>query len=216
MPIKSAKRRRWLATEQDPWKLVALGMGVVFATSLTTGVVVAHYVGGRQSDPQSVAASAGQVADAGTHNVTGQPLPAEGAPGQQAAVQQPVPPPAAEPAAPPAQQPSAAGEQSTRHRAGERPSTAAIEDCNRYARSSHNKANDTIGSALLGGLAGAGLGAAGGAIAGGGGGAGKGAGIGGLVGVAAGTLYGLNEANKSDAQSAAAYRACMRRRGYTD
>jgi len=62
---------------------------------------------------------------------------------------------------------------------------------------------------------GAGVGAAGGAIAGGGKGAGKGAAIGGIVGAAGGTLYGINEANKTDARSVEAYRACMRGRGDT-
>jgi len=205
MPHK-AKRRGWITTERDPWKLVALGMGVIFATALTTGVVVAHYVGSPQPEPQSIAANAPQAAD-GMQNAAGQTAPAAGVPGQQAAVQQPV-----------AQQEPAAGERApaTTHRVAARPSTADIESCNRYARTSHDKAGDTITSALVGGLAGAGLGAAGGAIADGGSGAGKGAGIGGLVGVAAGTVYGLNEANKHDAQAAAAYRACMRRRGYAD
>ena len=53
------------------------------------------------------------------------------------------------------------------------------------------------------------------ALAGSGGGAGKGAGIGGLVGAAAGTVYGLSERNRN-ASAAAAYRTCMKRRGYVD
>ncbi|MGH7263029.1 MAG: hypothetical protein ACREH7_03805 [Candidatus Rokuibacteriota bacterium] len=38
--------------------------------------------------------------------------------------------------------------------------------------------------------------------------------IGGAVGATAGTLYGLNEANKSDVRYQEAYRQCMRGRGY--
>jgi hypothetical protein len=219
MQRKNPQRMAWMATGGNPWKLVALGMGVIFATALTTGVVVAHYVGSRQ-EPQSMAANAPQGLDTGAQNAGVQPAPGGGAPGQQAAVQPPVAPPAAEQAVPPPPQAPAAGEQppstTHRHRVAARPSTADIEDCNHYARASHDRTGQTVTDALVGGLAGAGLGAASGAIAGGGGGAGKGAGIGGLVGVAAGTLYGLNEANKGDAQAAAAYRSCMRRRGYTD
>ena len=42
----------------------------------------------------------------------------------------------------------------------------------------------------------------------------KDAAIGGAVGVPAGTLYGLNEANKNDVRYQEAYRQCMRGRGY--
>jgi len=98
-----------------------------------------------------------------------------------------------------------------------RPSAADIDECNRYASTAtHDKAREALTDALVGGALGAGLGAAGGAIADGGGGAGKGAGIGGLVGAAAGTLYGVNQVNQNDARAAAAYRACMRRRGYSN
>lgn len=101
--------------------------------------------------------------------------------------------------------------------AAARPGSADIEACNQYASSSaRDKTTETLTDALIGGAVGAGVGAAGGAIAGGGSGAGKGAGIGGLVGATAGTLYGLNNANQNDQRAAAAYRACMRRRGYND
>jgi hypothetical protein len=125
----------------------------------------------------------------------------------------PPPPPAAQFVAPAPPPPPAAPE---RH-AAVRPSAADIEACNRYASSvSREKTTQTLTDALVGGALGAGLGAASGAIAGGGSGAGKGAGIGGLVGAAAGTVYGLNKANRSDSDAAAAYRACMRRQGYTE
>lgn len=95
------------------------------------------------------------------------------------------------------------------------PSASDIEACNRYAQSAPaHTPMDVVKDAAIGGALGAGVGAAGGAIAGGGKGAGKGAAIGGIVGATAGTLYGLNEANKGDARSVEAYRACMRERGY--
>lgn len=125
----------------------------------------------------------------------------------------PPPPPAAQFVAPAPPPPPAAPE---RH-AAVRPSAADIKACNRYASSvSREKTTQTLTDALVGGALGAGLGAAAGAIAGGGSGAGKGAGIGGLVGAAAETVYGLNKANQSDSDAVAAYRACMRRQGYTE
>lgn len=42
----------------------------------------------------------------------------------------------------------------------------------------------------------------------------KDAAIGGAIGAPAGTLYGLNEANKNDVRYQEAYRQCMRGRGY--
>lgn len=98
-----------------------------------------------------------------------------------------------------------------------RPSAADIDFCNQYARGAvGDKTTEVVKDALIGGALGAGVGAAGGAIAGGGSGAGKGAGIGGLVGATAGTLYGLNETKQNDARYAGAYRACMKRRGFTE
>ncbi len=44
----------------------------------------------------------------------------------------------------------------------------------------------------------------------------KGAGVGGIVGAAAGTLYGLNEANQKDTRAVAANRACLMERGYSN
>ncbi len=168
------------------WKIAALGMGLVLATALATGVVVANYVG--------------------KENAT---MP------EQPVVQQPaakVPPPP-----PVAQQPVAKVPPPPAQHARIEPSTGDVEACNQYARSvSEGKTKETITDGLIGGAVGAGLGAAGGAIAGGGHGAGKGAGIGALVGAAGGTLYGLNDANRSDARAAEAYRACMRRHGYSD
>jgi hypothetical protein len=178
----------------NPWKYATIGLGVVFATALITGVVVAHYVG--------------QKGDAAEQAVPGQQAAVE----PQAPAEQPEAP--ARQAAPPP--PPAAQHEPSQHVA-RRPSVADIDACNAYAASARqDKTKETITDALIGGALGAGLGAAGGAIAGGGGGAGKGAGIGSLVGATAGTLYGLNGGNRADARSAAAYRACMKRRGYSD
>ena len=97
------------------------------------------------------------------------------------------------------------------------PTASDIDACNRYASAFvGDRTKDTLTNALIGGAVGAGLGAAGGAIADGGSGAGKGAGIGGLLGAAAGTVYGLNQANQQSSQSALAYRACMKRRGFIE
>ena len=178
----------------NPWKMATIVILVVFATALLTGVVVARYMG---ADTQT--SDAQQVASANAPN----------APAANAVP--PAVPPAAAPQAPVAPAPAPPH----RHVAA-RPSTADIENCNRYASSAHDTTANTVKDALVGGAAGAGLGAAGGAIAGGGRGAGKGAGIGALLGVTAGTLFGLNEANQHDNRTAVAYRDCMRRRGYTD
>ena len=182
----------------NPLKMATIGSLVVFATALTTGVVVARYMGATTTQTPE----AQQLASAN----------APSAPAENAL------PPAVPPAVPPAAAPQAPAAQAPvphRH-VGARPSTADIEDCNRYAASAHDRTTDTVKDALIGGAAGAGLGAAGGAIAGGGSGAGKGAGIGALVGATAGTLFGLNDTNQRDNRTAAAYRACMRRRGYSD
>ena len=172
----------------NPWKIATIGLLLVIGTALTTGVVVAYYAGSSKTEPEQSAPA---------------PEPAPPQPGM------PAPPQAAVPPPPPAEPPMAY--------ARSEPSRADIKACNRYAQNvAHQKTQETLTDGLLGGALGAGLGAAGGAIAGGGGGAGKGAGIGALVGAAGGTLYGLNQANQSDARVAQAYRACMKRRGYSD
>ncbi len=148
--------------KQNPWRVTSIGMAVVFATALITGLVVANWTGNQKADPP--------------------------------------------PTSPQVSVPQAAP----------RPSAAAIEACNQYARStSGDRTTEVVKDALIGGVLGAGVGAAGGAIAEGGKGAGKGAAIGGIVGATAGTLYGLNETKQSDARYVSAYRACMKNRGYT-
>jgi len=146
----------------NPWKLTTIGLLLVIATALVTGLVVANWSGKERAKPIATA-----------------------------------------PRGP------------VRHTEAT-PSAADIEACNQYAKSVvGSPTTKVLTDALIGGAIGSGLGAAGGAIAEGGKGAGKGAAIGGVVGVTAGTLYGLSEANKHDARYVEAYRACMKRRGYT-
>jgi hypothetical protein len=200
--------RRMTDQQWNPWKLATIGLLMMGATALLTGVVVAHYAGSDTSGPapagvQAPPGTASGPADQPAAQPALQPAPIA-APGQvpptpavrdqMAAVAPPVPP-VAEAHAP------------------SRPRSSDISACNRYASAvGRHQPTQTLTDALLGGALGAGLGAAGGAIAGGA--AGKGAGIGGLVGAAAGTLYGLNDANRTNARAADAYRACMRSRGY--
>jgi outer membrane biosynthesis protein TonB len=202
MTTRNSRLNQW-----NPWKLTTIGMAVVLATALITGIVVANISG--RTEPQAEAPQAAVPPTPADQLAAPPPPPAEqGVPPP--AAQQGAPPPPAQVAAPPP--PPAAPE---RHAAA-RPSSADIEACNRYASSvAGNKTTEAVTNGLIGGALGAALGAASGAIAGGGSGAGKGAGIGGLVGAAAGTIYGLNKANQGDAHAEAAYRACMRRRGYT-
>jgi len=178
-------------TNWNPWKLTTLGMLLVIATALVTGIVVANWNG---SDTQKA------VTVPSSPSAQGAAPPA--AAGPQTA--QPRTPPAVA-STPPASKAVAA-----------KPTAADVEACNTQAREhAGDKTLEVIKDAAIGGAVGAGVGAAGGAVASGGKGAGKGAGVGGVVGLAAGTLYGLNENKKNDEQYRAAYSSCMHSRGYT-
>jgi hypothetical protein len=176
----------------NPWKTVAIGMGLVIATALIAGFVVASW---KDAD----------------NALTSRPS---------AAVPPTAPPPSAAPG--PAAVPSPARAGSANRVASNHappapiPTAAVVDACNESAKAqAGDKTLETVKDALIGAVAGAGVGAAGGAMAGGGKGAGKGAGIGGVVGAAAGTLYGLNEGKSHDARYVQAYRSCMKTRGYT-
>jgi hypothetical protein len=173
---------------KNPWKLTAVGMALVIATVLVTGLVVANWKG-QDSDKKVVDVTPGRAA------------PRSAAP---TAADTPTAPTAAgTPAAP-----TAAGI----------PTQSAINTCNESAEAQagqREKTKDTVIAGAIGAVAGAAVGAAGGAVVGGGSGAGKGAVIGGLVGAGGGTLYGLNENRKHDESYRNAYAACMRSRGYT-
>ena len=170
----------------NPWKVTALGLVLIMATALVTGLVVANWSGSSQDAEQKV------VTPAGTR--PGQPTrPAVAKPSAPQAVQ-------AVPATPPVptQEVVDACNRYAANQVGEQ-----------------DKTKEVVKDAAIGAVVGAAVGAAGGAVAGGGKGAGKGAAIGGLVGAGGGTLYGLNENKKNDEKYRAAYSSCMRSRGYT-
>src|SRR5215475_3795843 len=76
------------------------------------------------------------------------------------------------------------------------PETGDVSACNQYAKAqAGDKAIEVVKD--------------------GGPGAGKGAAIGGMVAGTAGTLFGLDDTKKNDARYVEAYRACMKRRGFS-
>src|SRR5215470_11398607 len=183
---------RWtmVGTEWNPWKLTAIGMGLVIVTALVTGLVVAQWSGA----PSDQRASDSQPSKTST-------VPAI------RRVESPVVSPAPRVAS------SAVGTPSSTA-----PTQASINACHQYAATQvgqRDKTVEVVKDAAIGGVGGAAVGAAGGAIAGGGRGAGTGAAIGGLIGAAGGSLYGLNDNQKHDQQYREAYAACMRSRGHT-
>jgi hypothetical protein len=193
----------------NPWKMTAIGMALVAATAVVTGLVVAGK-GGREIDRRADSPSASPL----MVDATPRPLP-DGLPIVPAPVTAPAPgvtasAPAAAPA-PPAP--------ATPKRVSSVPSQSAITACNNQAqiatKGEPNKTKEVLKDSAIGGLGGAAVGALGGAIVKGGSGAGKGAAIGGLLGAGGGALYGLNKAKENDAAYKAAYARCMKNRGYT-
>ena len=170
------------------WKFTAIGILVVVATAIVTGLVVANRTG---SDPSAVA----QV-----------PPSASPSSVAQAPTAPPVTPPATTPAPRRSGVPPQEAINSCNHQAAAQAGNAP--------REGTDKALDLGKDAGIGALGGAAVGAAGGAIAGGGKGAGKGALIGGLVGAGGGTLYGIWDNKKNDERFREAYASCMRARGY--
>jgi len=169
----------------NPWKVTALGLALVMATALITGLVVANWSGSSPDSEQKA------TAPAGTHLVQ-PPRPTGVKPSApQMAQTIPAPPPV------PTQAVVDACNRYASEQVGEQ-----------------NKTKEVVKDAAIGAVVGAAVGAAGGAVAGGGKGAGKGAAIGGIVGAGGGTLYGLNENKKNDENYRTAYSSCMRSRGY--
>jgi hypothetical protein len=173
---------------RNPWKLTAIGIALVAATALVTGVVVASR---SKSDDRSAA----------VQPAPGQPVraeaPRQAAPAAHASPTRTV----ASVTAPPRV-----------------PDQTVVKACNDHAAAAtgpRNKTVEVVKDGAVGAVLGAAVGAAGGAIADGGKGAGKGAAIGGLVGAGAGTLYGVNDNRKHDAAYREAYGSCLRARGYT-
>jgi len=173
------------------WKFTAIGIVVVVATAVVTGLVVANRTG---SDPSAVAQTPTAPAASSTR-----------------VAQAPTAPAATAPATVPAPRHSGVPPQeavnSCNHQAAAQAGNAP--------REGTDKVVDVGKDAGIGALGGAAVGAAGGAIAGGGKGAGKGALIGGLVGAGGGTLYGIWDNKKNDERFREAYASCMRARGYT-
>jgi hypothetical protein len=175
----------------NPWKLTAIGMGLVVVVAVITGVVVANW-SGREVERKAQAPDAATL-PAATHQAS---------PGARVASAPVTPRPIAAASAQP--QPTAV------------PSQVTIDACNQQAAQAapRNKTTELVKDGAIGALVGAAVGAAGGAIAGGGSGAGKGAMIGGVLGAGGGALYGVNENGKHDARYREAYASCMRARGY--
>jgi len=171
----------------NPWKVKALGLVLVMATALVTGLVVANWSGTSQDAAEQKAATAPASRPAAPSRIATAPHAA------------PAPRVAQAPATPAV------------------PTQDVVDACNRYAAGQagdQNKTTEVVKDATIGAVVGAAVGAAGGAMAGGGKGAGKGAAIGGLVGAGGGTLYGLNENKKHDERYKDAYAGCMRSKGY--
>jgi len=168
----------------NPWKYTAIGMALVIATAVITGLVVANR--SPESD-QKVAAPA--------------PAPAASPRTAPARVAQVTTAPSA-PAAPsqPAYPTQAVVDACNQYATSQ--------------GSQNSKTHEVVKDTAVGALIGAAVGAAGGAIADGGKGAGKGAAIGGVLGGGGGALYGVNENKKHDEQYRNAYSSCLRSRGY--
>ncbi len=180
----------------NPWKMTAIGLALVIATALVSGLVVAYWTG---REPQQKTEAPAEVSKPAPAPVAGT-RPANRT---EARVTTPVAPP-----------PQMTGAQPV----PAVPTQAAINACNQYAAThvgQRDKTVETVKDAAIGALLGAAVGAAGGAIADGGKGAGKGAAIGGVVGAGGGTLYGLNENKQADQRYRDAYATCMRSRGYS-
>jgi hypothetical protein len=172
----------------NPWKLTAIGMGLVIVTTLVTGLVVANWAGS-QADPK--AAERGTTPPPPATQVT-RPHPVAASPAAPRIAAAPTP-------------------------ASTVPTQAVVDACHQSAATlvgQRDKTVQVVKDGAIGAVAGAAIGAAGGAIAGGGKGAGTGAAIGGLLGAGGGSLYGLNENQKHDQQYRDAYAACMRSRGH--
>jgi hypothetical protein len=169
----------------NPWKVTALGMALIMATALITGLVVANWSGSSQDAEQK------SWPPASTRLVQ-QPRPTSVRPAPPQTVQTGPATPAM-----PTQQVVDACNRYASSQVGE-----------------SDKTTEVVKDVAIGAVVGAAVGAAGGAVAGGGKDAGKGAAIGGMVGAGGGTLYGLNENKKNDEKYREAYSGCMRSRGY--
>jgi hypothetical protein len=189
----------------NPWKLTTIGLVLVAATALITGLVVAGR-SGRDADHRTAASPA--------------TAPLETAPPVRPLAETPPPPAATasdvRPAAPAA---AAAAAPAAPRRLSAVPPQSAITACNNHAqiatKGEPSTTKEVLKDGAIGALGGAAVGALGGAIVKGGSGAGKGAALGGVLGAGGGALYGLNKSKENDAAYKAAYARCMKERGYT-
>ena len=174
------------------WKLTAIGLVVVAATAVVTGLVVANRTAPKQeARVETPSAAPSAVVTPSTPPVAQAPAPT------------PTPP-------------------ATETPRSSVPTREAINACNRQAsaqagsapREGKDKYIDVAKDAGIGALGGAAVGALGGAAVKGGKGAGKGALLGGALGAGGGTLYGIWDNKKNDEHYRAAYGACMKSRGY--
>jgi hypothetical protein len=172
------------------WKFTAIGLVVVVATAVITGLVVANRT---SSDPSAVAQA-----------------PTSPSASPSLVAQAPTAPPVTPPATAPPPRRSGVPSQEAVNSCNQQ----AAAQAGNAPREGTDKVLDVGKDAGIGALGGAAVGAAGGAIAGGGKGAGKGALIGGLVGAGGGTLYGVWDNKKNDERFREAYASCMRARGY--
>ncbi len=183
----------------NPWKVTAIGMGLVGVAAVITGVVVASW-SGRNGERKA------ETPTATTRSTSTHEASKAGGPRVISTLE------TAAQAAPPAPTPA------TTPRPATVPSQAAIDACNQQAAaqsSQTSKTREIVTDGVIGAVAGAVVGAAGGAIADGGSGAAKGAAIGGILGTGGGALYGLNENRKNEVRYREAYASCMRSRGHT-
>jgi hypothetical protein len=172
-------------TSWNPWKITAIGMALVMATALVTGLVVANWTAPNTID-RPPATETRATSDSQPPAAASRPAAAPAKPKVAQTAQPRVP------------------TQAVIDECNRQADKATTKD----------KTIEVVKDAAIGAAIGAAVGAAGGAIADGGKGAGKGAAIGGVVGAGGGTLYGLNENRKGDERSREAYGACMRSRGY--
>ena len=178
-------------TRKDMWKMTAIGLVIVGATALVTGLVVANRTGVKP-EPRIEAPAASPTAS--TPAATSVATP-------------PAPAPAT--AAPPrhvAQVPDQSAIEACNRYAAQHAGAP---------RDKKGKVMEVVKDGAIGAVGGAAVGALGGAIAGGGKGAGKGAAIGGVLGGGGGSLYGLYDNKKNDEAYRAAYATCMKQRGFS-
>lgn len=172
-------------TGWNPWKVTTLGLALVLATALVTGLVVANWSGSSlESEPIRIVPVATRQSSGPRSAKPATPQVAPGAP--------------AVPAVPTQNVVEACNRQAAAEVGDHDKTQEVVKDA--AIGAVVGAAVGSAGGAVAAGGKGAGKGAAIGGIVGAGGG---------------GTPYGLNENRKNDGKYRAAYSSCMRSRGYT-